>query len=254
MSKNELFHIGLSPEQGAKYAIIPGDPDRVEKIAMYLDNPQFLAQHREYTSWTGFLEGEKVIVISSGIGGPSAAICIEELKMAGVTATIRVGTCGGINLDVKSGDLVIPTASVRMEGTSREYTPIEYPAAADFSVVNALVTSCGDNPYHVGIVQSKDSFYGQHNPDSMPVKDTLNANWTALKKAGTLASEMECAAIFTVAGVRKIRAGAVLCCVWNQERKLAGICENDCLDTTKAIKTAISAMSKIIISDRKSGL
>lgn len=247
----KLFHVGLHLDGDIKYAIVPGDPGRVERIASYLDAPQFLASNREYTSWVGYLEGEKVLVTSTGIGGPSAAICVEELVSGGVHTFIRVGTCGGIDMDVKAGDLIVPSGAIRMEGTTKEYVPIEYPAVPDFNVLCALVESARDYAdVHVGVVQSKDSFYGQHSPDSMPVGYELNAKWDAWKRAGALASEMECAALFTVAAVRRVRAGAVLMSIWNQEREATGIHDDDHLDTTLAIQAAVDAMRKLIIDDR----
>ena len=136
------YHINLSEGETAKYCIIPGDPGRCQAIAGYLDNPEFVTSNREFTTYMGYLEGEKVCVTSSGIGGPSASIAMEELANTGVEYFIRVGTCGGINLDVKSGDIVIATGAVRNEGTSREYAPIEYPAVADFELVSYLVEAC----------------------------------------------------------------------------------------------------------------
>lgn len=247
----KLFHVGLELDGSIKYAIVPGDPGRVEKIAAYLDDSQFLESNREYTSWVGTLEGEQVLVTSTGIGGPSASICVEELVQGGVHTFIRVGTCGGMDMDVKAGDLIVPNGAIRMEGTTKEYVPIEYPAVPDFNILCALVENARDYAdVHVGIVQSKDSFYGQHSPNSMPVGYELNSKWDAWKKAGALASEMECAALFTVASVRRVRAGAVLMCIWNQEREAVGINDDDHLDTTLAIQAAVGAMRKLIVADR----
>lgn len=246
------YHIGLEENIGARYAIVPGDPERVEKIAALLDSPVFLGQRREFTSWLGYLEGEKVLVTSTGIGGPSASIAVEELIKCGVDTFIRIGTCGGMALDVKGSDAVIAMAAVRMEGTSREYTPIEYPAVADFDVLCALKQSCDEIGItsHVGVVQSKDSFYGQHSPESMPVKNMLLNNWQAYIDSGCLASEMETAAIYTVAGVRKVRAGSILHVLWNQERKKAGLDDIECMDTSNTIAAAVNAIRLLIRKDR----
>lgn len=248
MNEQKLFHIDITPEQGAEYAILPGDPGRVEKIAQFVDNAQPLAQNREFTSYSGTLCGERIIITSTGIGGPSAAIALEELARAGVKTAVRIGTCGGIHYDVAAGDLVIPTAAVRMEGTSKEYAPIEYPATADFDVVSALVSAARQNGFgfHTGVVQSKDSFYGQHNPHTMPVKYELENKWNAWKQLGVLASEMETAALFTVGAVRHIKIGCVLHALWNQERKNLGISDSDDFDMDAAIKTAVSALKLII--------
>ena len=169
------YHISLDEKDSARYCILPGDPARCEIIAKYLDSFHFVASNREYTTWSGTLSGEKVLVTSTGIGGPSAAIAMEELCAIGVKTFIRVGTCGGINMNVKASDVVIPTSAVRHDGTSREYAPIEYPAAADFEVVRALVDSAQElgERWHTGVVQCKDSFYGQHNPGRMPISYEL---------------------------------------------------------------------------------
>ncbi|SHJ88451.1 uridine phosphorylase [Propionispora hippei] len=249
---SELYHIGLTPEQGAKYAILPGDPGRVEKIAQLLENPQFVANRREYKTYAGTLAGERVLVTSTGIGGPSAAIAVEELYMTGVRNFIRIGTCGGMQHQVMSGDVVVATAAIRMEGTSKEYVPIEYPAVADFDVTCALVAAARqlNKPFHTGVVQCKDSFYGQHNPGRMPVGAELLNKWDAWIKAGCLASEMESAALYTVAGVLRARAGCVLSVVWNQEREKAGLSNEPVHDTQAAIEVAVEAV-RILISQNK---
>lgn len=253
MNEDKLFHIGITKEQGTKYAILPGDPGRVPVIAGFLDDPCKLASNREFTSWCGTLCGERVIVLSTGIGGPSAAIALEELSRAGLKAAIRTGTCGGINERVVPGDIVVPTAAVRMEGTSKEYAPIEFPAAADHDIVKALVGAAKKNGFrvHTGIVQSKDSFYGQHSPDSMPVGYELKNKWDAWKRLGVLASEMETAALFVAASARNIRMGCVLHALWNQERKSSGHKDEDVFDLTAAIRTAVDALKEIIEEDKK---
>ena len=251
MNEEKLFHIAITKEQGAEYAILPGDPGRVEKIAQFIDNAEPLAQNREFNSYSGTICGKRVIIMSTGIGGPSAAIALEELAMAGLKTAIRIGTCGGMQTEVVSGDLIIPTGAVRMEGTSKEYAPIELPAVADFDVLTALVTAAKQNgyPYHTGIIQSKDSFYGQHSPSSMPVSYELENKWEAWKRCGVLASEMETAALFTVAQTRKIKMGCVLHALWNQERKKQGINDKNDFDTETAIKTAVDALKILINSE-----
>ena len=166
-----MYHIGLKPEQGAAYALLTGDPGRVEAVASRLEEPVFVCANREYTTWAGRLQGERVLTISHGIGGPSTAICVEELCRCGVKTMIRVGTCGGMRLDVLGGDLVVATAAIRQEGTSREYLPVEFPAAADFAVTGALMEAAAGlgKKVHAGVVHCKDSFYGQHSPETSPV-------------------------------------------------------------------------------------
>jgi len=242
------YHIGFDGSHGAKYAILPGDPGRVEKIASYIENPRFHCQNREYTTWLGALEGKTVMVISTGMGGPSTAIGVEELYATGVRNFIRVGTCGGIALPVTGGDIVIATGAIRQEGTTREYVPAEFPAVANLDVTNALVDAAKklNLKWHAGIVQCKDSFYGQHDPDRMPAGFELKAKWEAWKKAGCLASEMESATLYIVSQILGARAGCVLNVVWNQEREKAGLENPRSHDTENAIKTAVEAV-KILI-------
>lgn len=257
LDQNKQYHLDITADDVGHYVILPGDPGRVSKIAAYLENARFIAQNREYTTYTGYLKGRKVSVVSTGIGGPSAAIAMEELIRCGCHTFIRVGTSGGINLKVSGGDLVIATAAVRGEGTSREYIPIDYPAVADFEVVSALVDSAktlSDNidgkRYHVGVVQSKDSFYGEIEPEKMPVKDYLLERWDAYVRCGCLTSEMEAAAIFAVAQARGVRAGAVLTALWNVERTKAGLPDTVCKSSERAIKCAIGAIERLVEQER----
>ncbi|MDR0464222.1 MAG: uridine phosphorylase [Treponema sp.] len=243
------YHVGFDDSHGAEYAILPGDPGRVEKIAAFLENPRFFCQNREYTAWLGELAGKTVMVMSTGMGGPSTAIGVEELFKTGVSNFIRVGTCGGMALPVTGGDIVIATGAIRQEGTTREYVPIEFPAVANLEVTNALVKAAEklNLKWHAGIVQCKDSFYGQHDPQRMPAGYELLNKWDAWIKAGCLASEMESAALYIVSQMLGARAGCVLNVVWNQEREKAGLDNPRCHDTEPGIKTAIEAI-RILIS------
>ena len=246
------YHIGLKQGDVGKYVILPGDPKRCAKIAEYFDDAKLVADKREYTTYTGYLCGEKVSVTSTGIGGPSASIALEELVNIGAETFIRVGTCGGMDLDVKGGDVVIATGAIRMEGTTKEYAPIEFPAIAALDIVNSLILAAQKLGYktHVGVVQCKDSFYGQHSPESMPVSYDLTQKWEAWKRMGCLASEMESAALFIVGSFRKVKVGSVFLAVANQEREKQNL-ENPVVhDTEKAIKTAIEAL-KILIENNK---
>ena len=245
-----LYHIGFDDTHGAKYVLLPGDPGRVEKIAGYLDNPRFHCQNREYTTWLGELNKHTVMVMSTGMGGPSTAIAVEELSLTGIHTFIRIGTCGGMAEKVIGGDVVIATGAIRQEGTSKEYVPIEFPAIADLDVTNALVQGAKNTgaTWHAGVVQCKDSFYGQHSPERMPVGEDLQKNWRAWIKAGCLASEMESAALYIVAQVLGVRAGCVLNTVWNQEREAKGLNNPKVHDTSPAIKTAIEAI-RVLLSE-----
>ncbi len=246
------YHINAKAGDIGKYCILPGDPARCEKIAAMLDAPYFVSSNREYTIWNGYLLGELVTVCSTGIGGPSAAIAAEELYACGARVMLRVGTCGGISTNVKAGDVIIASAAVRQDGTSREYAPIEFPAVSGTFALTSLCRAAEalGFSYHAGVVQSKDSFYGQHSPERMPTEGELLKKWNAWKRLGVLASEMEAATLFTVAASLGIECGAVFTCLWNQERRACGLdtSADECHDTSPAIKTALEAI-KIIIKN-----
>ena len=245
------FHIGVKDGEVGKYVILPGDPKRCEKIAAYLDRAEKIADLREYTTYTGYLNGVKVSVASTGIGGPSAAIALQELVDAGADTFIRLGTCGGMDLKVKGGDLIVATGAVRMEGTSKEYAPIEFPADAHYDIVNALAQAAKEKGanVHVGVVQCKDSFYGQHEPEKMPVSYELEGKWQAWLQMGCLGSEMESAALFTVANYLKVRCGTILLAVGNQERAKAGLSNEGFYDTTLETEVAVRAIETLIERD-----
>lgn len=249
--QSKQYHIQVGNGEVGRYVILPGDPKRCEKIAKYFDDPKLVADNREYVTYTGTLDGVKVSVTSTGIGGPSASIAMEELYQCGADTFIRVGTSGGMQTDVMSGDLVIANGAIRMEGTTKEYAPIEFPAVSDFDVTTALVQAAKNlqKTYHVGVVQCKDAFYGQHSPETKPVSYELIPKWNAWVQMGCLASEMESAAVFIVADYLKARAGSVLLVMANQERATAGL-ENPVVhDTDAAIRTAVEAIRILIRED-----
>ena len=247
------FHIHCVPGDVGRYCIVPGDPGRVASIAALFDNAKQVACNREYNVWTGYLLGEKVSVCSTGIGGPSAAIAMEELCNIGADTFVRVGTCGGIDLDIMPDDIVVATGAVRYEHTSMEYAPIEFPAVPDFSVTCALMAAGEELGYriHTGVVQCKDSFYGQHSPEKSPVSWELLQKWESWKRLGVKASEMESAALFVVAAARGVRCGSCFHVIWNQEREKAGLFMPMSEDTSGAIKVGIEAVKKLIEQDKK---
>lgn len=250
--KSRQYHIQVAQGEVGRYVIMPGDPKRCVKIAQYFDDPVLIADNREYITYTGTLDGVKVSVTSTGIGGPSASIAMEELCRCGADTFVRIGTCGGMQTEVKSGDVVIATGAIRMEGTSKEYAPIEYPAVADLEVTNALVSAAKTKgfPYHAGVVECKDAFYGQHEPEKMPVGYELLSKWEAWKMMGCLASEMESAALFIAAGKLRVRAGSCFLVVANQEREKLGL-ENPVVhDTDMAIQAAVEAIRNLIKEDK----
>ncbi len=249
---DRLYHIQVAPGEVGRYVIMPGDPKRCAKIAEYFDDPVLVADNREYITYTGTIDNVKVSVTSTGIGGPSASIAMEELTRCGADTFVRIGTCGGMQTEVKSGDVVIATGAIRMEGTSREYAPIEFPAVASLDVTNALHNAAKRKgfPTHVGVVQCKDSFYGQHQPEVMPVGYELEQKWEAWKKLGCIASEMESAALFIVASHLKVRVGSCFLVVANQEREKLGL-ENPVVhDTDMAIQVAVEAIRDLIKADK----
>ena len=246
------YHTALGPDDIGKYVILPGDPKRCEKIARHFDNPVLVADSREFMTYTGYLDGVNVSVTSTGIGGPSAAIALEELVECGAHTFIRVGTSGGMDINVKGGDIVIAKAAIRNDGTSKEYCPIEFPAVADIDVINALTAAAKklDKRYHVGICQCKDAYFGQHRPEILPNNQELLGKWDAWLKMHTLASEMESATLFIVGQFLKVRVGSVFLVVANQERARAGLDNTQVHDVEAAIETAIEAL-RILINDDK---
>ena len=242
------FHIACAQGDIGRYCILPGDPGRVPAIAALFDDAKQIAYNREFNVWTGTLLGEKVTACSTGIGGPSASIAMEELHKCGADTFIRTGTCGGIDLNVQSGDVVVATGAIRYEHTSREYAPIEFPAVADFQVTNALVeaTKKLGFPLHTGIVQCKDSFYGQHDPAASPVYYELQQKWESWKRLGVKASEMESAALFVVAAALGCRCGSCFHVVWNQEREAAGLDQKMSEDTSSSVKVSVEALKLLI--------
>ena len=227
------YHLNIRPGDVGRYVILPGDPKRCKKIAEHFERAELVADSREYVTYTGYLDGEMV--------------------KCGADTFIRVGTCGGMDLDVKGGDVVVATGSIRAEGTSREYAPIEFPAVADLRVVNALMKAGENLGYacHAGVVQSKDSFYGQHNPELMPVAGELLSKWDAWLKLGCKASEMESAALFIVASYLRVRCGACFLAVANQEREKAGLPNPVVHDTEAAIKVGVEAIRVLIKEERE---
>ena len=231
------FHIRCKEGDVGRYVFLPGDPGRCESIAKHFDAPVHIGMNREYNVWTGYLLGEKVSVCSTAIGADTF---------------IRVGTCGGIDLNVQPGDVVVATGAIRFEHTSLEYAPIEFPAVPDFGVTAALKSAGEELGYriHTGVVQCKDSFYGQHSPEKSPVSYELLQKWEAWKRLGVKASEMESAALFVVAAALGVRCGSCFHAVWNQEREKLGMFMQMTEDTSCAIKVGIEAMKKLIRQDK----
>ena len=247
------YHIRCKEGDVGRYCFLPGDPGRCEAIAQHFDNPVHIGMNREYNIYTGTLLGEKVSVCSTGIGGPSAAIAMEELSAIGADTFIRVGTCGGIDLNVLPGDVVVATGAIRFEHTSFEYAPSEFPSVPDFDVTLALRDASLALGYrtHTGVVQCKDSFYGQHSPEKSPVSYELLQKWESWKRLGVKASEMESAALFVVAAALGVRCGSCFHAVWNQEREKLGMQMPMTEDTSGAIRVGIEAVKRLIAQDQE---
>jgi uridine phosphorylase len=245
-AEGKQYHVNLKRGDVGKYVLLPGDPGRCEVIASYFDDAKYVTTHREYVTYTGTLDGVPVSVTSTGIGGPSAAIAMEELVRCGADTFLRVGTSGHIQKTFKSGDLAILTGAVRDEGTSKHYMPIEFPAVANIDMVQALIAAAEKTgaTYQVGIAQSKDSFYGQHEPERMGVANQLLERWRAWEVGGVLCSEMEAAPLFVVASLLKVRAGGVM--FVHSKEPLPTL---DML-----IKTSVQAIREVIANDKARGI
>jgi uridine phosphorylase len=255
MKKEEAvqYHIQLKRGDVGRYVLLPGDPGRCERIAAFFDDPQFVAQNREFTTYTGTLLGEKVSVVSTGIGCPSTAIAVEELIKIGADTFIRVGTSGGMQPDTKTGDVAIVTGAIRDEGTTPQYLPIEFPAVADIDVVLALREAAEklEIPYHLGVTQSKDSFFGEVEADRMPVADQLHTRWKAWVEGGAICSEMESAAIFILASIHRKRAGGVMMMVGAGDGLPETEADKELFHGDQAIRTAIEGVKILIERERK---
>ena len=245
------YHIKLKKGDIARYVLLPGDPKRVGFIAKYLDKPVLKADYREYVTVTGKYKNIPVSITSTGIGGPSASIAMEELIKVGADTFIRVGTAGGLSLKVKSGDLAIAQAAIKDEGTSKEYIPFEYPAIANTDIIFALRDAAKEKNYnyHIGVVHSKDCFYGELEPQNSFFREKFENNLKYYTLCGAIASEMECAALFSCAEIRKVRAGAIMHIVENTMIERLGTHLNYSSDIENMILTALES---IVILDKKS--
>ncbi|KGR91346.1 hypothetical protein CD30_05860 [Ureibacillus massiliensis 4400831 = CIP 108448 = CCUG 49529] len=248
VAEGKQYHIACGKGDVGRYVFLPGDPGRVPKIAKYFDHAEKVAENREYVVYTGYLDGVKVSACSTGIGAPSAAIAMEELIEIGADTFIRVGKSGALQKELIPGSLVISTGAVRDDGTSPYYLPVEYPAVAHLDVVNALIHASKrlNMPHTFGIIQSKSAFYTEIRPETFPMVDEIVARWNAYQKAGVLVSEMEAAVLFTIADIKKVRAG---CLVQVSDNQFAGEHLGKEISMDDAIKTGIEAVKIMIQQD-----
>jgi uridine phosphorylase len=248
-------HIHLHPGDVGRYVFLPGDPGRCETIASYFDEPEFIVQNREYVTYTGKLLGQKVAVTSTGIGCPSTAIAVEELIAIGADTFIRIGTSGAIQPGTNAGDVAIVTGAIRDEGTTLHYMPVEFPAVADMDVVLAMREGAirAKIPYVLGITQSKDSFYGEVEPERMPLATQLQNRWKAWTDGGAVCSEMEAAALFIISSINRKRAGGVMLMAGSADAQPQTPQEfeefHKLFDVRRAISTAVEGLKVLIEQD-----
>jgi uridine phosphorylase len=242
------YHIGLAREDVGDYVLVPGDPFRTPLVARFLDGAKEIAFSREYRTFTGSVDGVRVSTMSTGMGGPSVAIGVEELHELGVHTLLRVGTCGAAQPEIKMGDLVISLAAVRSEGTPNGYVPLEYPAVASLDVVESLIEAAeaAGARYHVGVTRSVDALYSDLLPDTMPrphLRDELEM-WA---KAGILSNDMETSTLFVVSRLRGMRAGCVNLCV--DELGAGEIHHIDPSYMDRMLSVAVDAIRRLIKRD-----
>ena len=249
----KMMHIALEVGDVGRYVFLPGSPERTEKIAAYFDNPQEIAYNREYRTFVGELEGARVAVTSTGIGGPSAAIAVEELHQCGADTMMRVGTCASVSPKVSLGDVVIPNGAVKMEGVSLHYLPVAFPSVPDFHMLKCIEQAAKnlDYPYNVGVTITKASFYTQTEPETKPVGPELMFKWSAYEKGGATSTSMECAPLFAIGSCLGIRTACVMASATNC-RNYSDNGRNTEIDIEdRAIRTAIEAMRIIIRNDKE---
>lgn len=244
------YHVGLAEGEVGGYVLMPGDPFRTALIAKYLEGADEKAFSREYRTFTGTVAGETVSTTSSGIGGPSAAIAVEELGELGVHTFLRVGTCGAAQPYIKKGDLVIATGAVRSEGTPDGYVPKEYPAIASHDMITACIEAAeaAGAPHHLGLIRSVDALYSDLMPDRMPRPAELRAELEMWARAGVVANDMESSTILIVASLRRFRAGVILLCV--DELGAGEIHHLDPSYMDRMLRVAVNAIARLVEHDR----
>lgn len=253
MPQSDVFHLGLTQHdlQGATLAIVPGDPQRVEKIAKLMDNPVHLATHREFTSWRAELEGHPVIVCSTGIGGPSTSIAVEELAQLGIRTFLRIGTTGAIQPHIQVGDILITTGAVRLDGASLHFAPMEFPAVADFACTTALVNAASTHGVatHIGITASADTFYpGQERYDTYSgrVVSRFKGSMAEWQSMGVMNYEMESATLLTMCASQGLRAGMVAGVIVNRTQQEIPDAETMNNTENRAVTIVVDAARRLL--------
>jgi len=250
VSEPKKYHVGLAKGDVGEYVLVPGDPFRTPMVAKHLDGAKEVAFSREYRTFTGSVDGVSVSTMSTGMGGPSVAIGVEELAELGVHTFVRVGTCGAAQPEIKMGDLVIAIGAVRSEGTPDGYVPKEYPAIASLDVTNALVeaATAAGVPYHVGVIRSVDALYSDLVPDRMPRPHHLREELAMWSRAGILSNDMETSTLFVVSRLRKLRAGTINLCV--DELGAGEIHHLDPSYMDRMLGVAVDAVRRLIAKDK----
>jgi uridine phosphorylase len=241
------YHIHCKPGDVGEAVLLPGDPGRSESIAKLFDRPRLIAKNREYTTYTGEIDGRAVSVCSTGIGSPSTAIAVEELAAIGAKTFIRVGTTGSIQHGIGFGDLVVATGAVRDEGTTPPYVPLAYPAVADHDLVQAMLSAARDlrHPVHAGIVRSHDALYADLHAGEQPRREALEQALQVWQRAQVLCNDMESSTIFTLCAVRKLRGAAVLTVVNEPGEEDIDPKRVAALDLTPMFRVAIAAIRQL---------
>jgi uridine phosphorylase len=249
------YHLQVERGEVGEYVLLPGDPARCELIATRLEGARQVASHREFTTFTGSLDGTPVSVTSTGIGGPSAAIAVEELVKVGAGTLLRVGTCGALDAALGPGDVVVVQAAAHDGGTAGQYVPAGFPVIADTDVVLALRDEAvaAGHRWRLGVVFSNDAFYAEMEPDLFPLQHRIGESWQAWARAGCVAVEMEAATVLAVAAVRRVRAGAVLAVIDRAGAGMAGMPDAHRLPLDAAIGTAVGGLRRLIAMDRRAG-
>lgn len=253
MAQSDVFHLGLTRGdlQGATLAIVPGDPERVKKIAALMDNAVHLASHREFTTWRAEIDGKAVIVCSTGIGGPSTSIAVEELAQLGVRTFLRVGTTGAIQPGINVGDVLVTTGSVRLDGASQHFAPLEFPAVADFSCTTALVEAAKamGTITHIGITASSDTFYpGQERYDTFSgrVVSRFQNSMKEWQQMGVLNYEMESATLLTMCASQGLRAGMIAGVIVNRTQQEIPDAETMKKTESDVVRIVVDAARRLI--------
>ena len=248
---SDVFHLGLTKAmlKGATVAIVPGDPERVKRIAELMENATFLASHREYTSYLAYIDGKAVVVCSTGIGGPSTSIAVEELAQLGVRTFLRIGTTGAIQAHVNPGDVIVTQAAVRLDGASLHFAPMEFPAVANFEATTAMVEACRDAGIepHIGITASSDTFYpGQERYDTVSARVTrrFKGSMQEWQDLGVLNYEMESSTLFTMCASQGWRAACVAGVIVNRTQQ-------EIPDEATMKKTEVNAIAIVVAAAKK---